>query len=184
MSQHAADPGKRLAQHLLASEVLELVHGPEEAVKTRAEHQAMRNPNLGSMMQKPAPGAVQAEEGAAGGERTVLPRSLVANAPLAKVLWHAGLVATKSEGVRLVKNGGVYVATTTSTGSDETLSFVPVAAQKADEIKSFAQDGVLVLRLGKWKVRVVEVMDDEAFDQAGRQAPGWEEWKETRGGKL
>lgn len=179
MTQHAADPGKRLAQHLLASEVLELVHGPEEAAKTRAEHQAMRNPNLGSLMQKPSPGAVQADETAAAGpERTVLPRSLVANAPLARVLWHAGLVATKSEGARLVKSGGVYVAT----GTTEALSFVPVVAQKPEDIQSFTQDGLLVLRLGKWKVRVVEVVDDEVFEQAERQVPGWEEWKVARGG--
>jgi tyrosyl-tRNA synthetase len=37
-----------------------------------------------------------------------------------------------------------------------------------------------VLRTGKWKVRVVEVVDDEVFESEGLEAPGWAEWKESR----
>lgn len=36
MAAHNLDPGQRKAQHLLAGEVLELVHGPEEAAKTKS----------------------------------------------------------------------------------------------------------------------------------------------------
>lgn len=172
LAAHAADPGKRLAQHLLASEVLELVHGREEALRTREQHEAMRNPSLAS-------------RGDSQGERTVLPSSLVAGAPFTRILYHAGVTGTKSEAARLVKSGGVYVASGSGgQGAEaEGLNFVQVRdGQKVEDVESFAKDGLLVLRVGKWKVRVVEVVDDAAFDAEGKQAPGWEEWKQSRGG--
>ncbi|KAM0717079.1 hypothetical protein Q7P37_006931 [Cladosporium fusiforme] len=177
LAAHAADPGKRLAQHLLASEVLELVHGPEVAARTRAEHQAMRNPRVSS-------GNLQ-------GERTVLPRSLVSGAPFSRILWHAGITATKSEAARLLKSGGVYVATSSSSSgvadqdaeAAEALKFAQIKNQKPEDVE---KDGLIVLRTGKWKVRIVEVVDDETFEkklgEEGKEAPpGWEEAKESRG---
>jgi tyrosyl-tRNA synthetase len=172
MAAHAADPGKRLAQHLLASEVLELVHGRETAEITRSQHQAMRNPSL------------VASQGTSKGERTVLPRSLVEGAPFARIMWHAGITGTKSEAARLVKSGGVYVASAVSTSAEQEqepeLKFAQVKDQKPEDIESFSKDGLIVLRTGKWKVRVVEVVDDEVFESEGLEAPGWAEWKESR----
>jgi len=171
MVAHAADPGKRLAQHLLASEVLELVHGRETAEITRSQHQAMRNPSLAS-------------QGQSTGERTILPRSLVAGAPFARIMWHAGMTATKSEAARLVKSGGVYVASASApggaAGQESELKFAQIKDQKPEDIESFSKDGLIVLRTGKWKVRVVEVVDDEVFESEGHEAPGWAEWKESR----
>jgi tyrosyl-tRNA synthetase len=175
MVTHAADPGKRLAQHLLASEVLELVHGRETAEITRSQHQAMRNPSLAS-------------QGTSKGERTVLPKSLVAGAPFARIMWHAGITATKSEAARLVKSGGVYVASASasapasgaSTEQESELKFAQIKDQKPEDIESFSKDGLIVLRTGKWKVRVVEVVDDEIFERKGLEAPGWAESKESR----
>lgn len=177
MAAHAADPGKRLAQHLLASEVLELVHGRETAETTRAQHQAMRNPSLAAKSQ-----------GQSKSERTILPRSLVEGAPFARIMWHAGMTGTKSEAARLVKSGGVYVASTSpSAPADSTaeqgeseLKFAQIKDQRPEDIESFAKDGLIVLRTGKWKVRVVEVVDDQVFESEGHEAPGWAEWKESR----
>lgn len=167
MTAHASDPGKRLAQHLLASEVLELVHGPEVATRTREEHQAMRNPTLASKLQ---------------GERTILPRSLVAGAPFSRIMWHAGISGTKSEAARLVKSGGVYVASGAGRDAEaDGLAFAQVKDQRPEDVESFVSDGLIVLRMGKWKVRVVEVVDDEVFEREGEAAPpGWEEFKEGR----
>ena len=172
MAAHAADPGKRLAQHLLASEVLELVHGRDTAEITRSQHQAMRNPSLASQDQSK-------------GERTILPRSLVEGATFARIMWHAGITGTKSEAARLVKSGGVYVASASSSsggaaGQEAELKFAQIKDQKPEDIESFSKDGLIVLRTGKWKVRVVEVVDDEVFESEGHEAPGWAEWKESR----
>lgn len=171
MAAHTADPGKRVAQHLLASEVLELVHGREVADRTRAEHQAMRNPKATNEYQ---------------GDRIKLPRSLVNGASFAKVLWHAGIASSKSEGTRLMKSGGVYVATSTA-GSHESGSvaltsesrFVHVKNKGPEDVQNFIEDGLLVLRTGKWKVRIVEVVDDETFERMLLEGsvpapPGWE----------
>lgn len=193
MAKHAADPGKRVAQHLLACEVLELVHGPEVAARTKGEHLAMRNPNLSSLLQKSAGSSTEAAENQAGGDtakRTLLPRSLVSGAPLTRVLWHAGLAGTKSEAARLVKSGGVYVASLSSTSdpeqdpsADAALAFTPVDAKRgAADVATFIRDGLLVLRLGKWKVRVVEIVDDDLFEGEGGVVPGWEEWRERQAG--
>ena len=172
MATHAADPGKRLAQHLLASEVLELVHGRETAEITRSQHEAMRNPSLASQSQPK-------------GERTILPRSLVQGAPFARIMWHAGITGTKSEAARLLKSGGIYVASASTPGASSAeqgpeLKFAQIKDQKPEDIESFVKDGLIVLRTGKWKVRVVEVVDDEVFESQGREAPGWAEWKESR----
>lgn len=113
------------------------------------------------------------------GERTVLPRSLVAGAPFTRILWHAGITSTKSEAARLIKSGGVYVASG-SGAQDPELKFSQIKDQKPEDIASFSDDGLIVLRTGKWKVRIVEVVDDEVFEKDGNQAPGWEEWKESR----
>jgi tyrosyl-tRNA synthetase len=175
MTAHTADPGKRLAQHLLASEVLELVHGREVAELTRGQHQAMRNPSLSGQSQLQ-------------GERTILPRSLVAGTPFTRILWHAGIAGTKSEAARLVKSGGVYVADSVSGSGSESEAqaseskFAPIKNQKPEDLESFTRDGLLVLRTGKWKVRIVEVVDDETFEKSldgGEAPPGWEEWKST-----
>jgi tyrosyl-tRNA synthetase len=176
MTAHTAEPGKRLAQHLLASEVLELVHGREVAELTRGQHQAMRNPSLSGQSQLQ-------------GERTMLPRSLVAGTPVTRILWHAGIAGTKSEAARLVKSGGVYVADSVSesasAASEAQVSeskFAPIKNQKPENLESFTRDGLLVLRTGKWKVRIVEVVDDETFEKnlgGGEAPPGWEEWKST-----
>lgn len=169
MAAHAADPGKRLAQHLLASEVLELVHGREVAILTREQHEAMRNPSLTGQSQLQ-------------GERTTLPRSLVAGAPFTRILWHAGIVGTKSEAARLVKSGGVYVAESASGAQASETKFVAIKSQKPEELETFKRDGLIVLRTGKWKVRIVEIVDDETFEKnldGGEAPPGWEEWKAT-----
>jgi tyrosyl-tRNA synthetase len=168
MAAHTADPGKRIAQHLLASEVLELVHGRGTAEVTRSQHQAMRNPSLAS-------------QGQSKGERTILPRSLVEGAPFARIMWHAGITGTKSEAARLVKSGGVYSTSSgDQAGQESELKFAQIKDQKPEDIESFAKDGLIVLRTGKWKVRVVEVVDDEVFESEGHEAPGWAEWKESR----
>lgn len=165
MQEHKADPGKRKAQHLLAGEVLELVHGPEEASKTRAEHQSMRAPTLNSLSKPAGSSGESTAGGDQSAQRIQLGLSQVHNVPFARILFHAGLVGTKSEGARTIAKGGAYVAvpagsSKTTSGDGEGLDFVPITSDRPADAQSLVMDGLLILRLGKWKVRVIEVVED------------------------
>lgn len=176
METHTQDPGKRKAQHLLATEVLELVYGPEEASRTRASHQASRAPTLAALTQTGAANSDMSEKAGEDG-RTVLPASLISDSTWAKIVYHAGFVSTKSEGTRLIAQGGVYVASPGTTGRQGDLEFVQIKDQTPGAADQFVLHGKLVLRFGKWKVRVVEVMDDAEFVAQGCEARGWQDGK-------
>lgn len=156
LREHAADPGKRKAQHLLATEVLGMVHGFEEAEKIQQEHQKMRAPSLASMQSQHAEKAGEAES-TQENSRITLSKSQVLNTPIAHILHSAGLAKSKSEAARMVDKGGVYIA---SNADSEELNFVKVTDSKAEDIASLLVENLLILRLGKWRVRVVEVLDD------------------------
>ncbi|KAK5701488.1 tyrosyl-tRNA synthetase [Elasticomyces elasticus] len=173
--EHTADPGKRKAQHLLATEVLELVHGKEVAARTRAEHQASRSPNLASFTSNE-------QTTSASQERTILPMSLVMNTPFSRILYYAGIVASKSEGTRLIAKGGAYVASSspndvTSQGeaASDSLKFVQLKDQTPADVQGYITNNLLIFRIGKWKVRVVEVCSDVDFEARGLDAVGWSE---------
>lgn len=162
MQEHQVNRGKRKAQHLLAGEVLELVHGPQEAAKTRAEHQAMRAPSLSTLTKLASPqgeltSGVKSTQAA---QRIQLPRSLVHDVPFARILFHAGLAPTKSEATRTIAKGGAYVAVPAdSSTTSEGINFVPIASGRPADAQDHVMDGLLILRLGKWKVRVIEVVE-------------------------
>lgn len=233
MDEHSADQGKRKAQHLLAAEVLELVHGPRVAARTASEHEEMRKPTLESLMrakrlQREVKQAEEEEKhddpvdvpSASSGEvqgvaaeatpqlrvprgrksdprpdpatedgiqefpglneqHTILPESRILGLPFPTVLRNAGLASSKSEAARMIAAGGVYVARKASRdgragdseeghldgegeeGSDE-LEFVPLKTlPEGTEVGGLLIESQLVLRLGKWKVRVVEVVEEE-----------------------
>ncbi|KAF2212485.1 hypothetical protein CERZMDRAFT_41485 [Cercospora zeae-maydis SCOH1-5] len=175
MAEQREAPGKRTAQHLLASEVLELVHGAEIAKSTRAEHEASRKLTFASLTRATEADQASAQDAAS---RIQLPKSLVHDTPFSRILYHAGLVGTKSEGARTITKGGVYVATAAShsmLAEGDQLHFVPL--QKEQSAATVITNGLIVLRLGKWKVRVIEIVDDVDFDG---DAPGWEEWKAAK----
>ena len=189
MHEHNIDPGKRKAQHLLASEVLELVHGRDAALKARAEHQASRSPNLMlSSKQDAAAGDESTAEQLSDANRIYLPQSLVHNTPFARILYHAGLVPTKSEGARLIAKGGVYLASSAPLrqpqgdpqADEQSLVWTQIKDQRAEDAIGLFADSLLLLRIGKWKVRVIEVVDDDRFAFKGLDAVGWNEWRKER----
>lgn len=186
MAEHAADPSKRKAQHLLASEVLELVHGRDEAEKTRDQHQSFRQLSLASLSKQIKMISDSNESSALASKHVILPSSLVLNTPFSRILFHAGLVPTKSEGSRLISKGGAYVAEATPLDNSndaersDQLTFIPLRDQKPEQVQDFVFDGILVLRVGKWKTRIVKIIEDSDFDARRLEAPGWDEWKRTR----
>lgn len=213
MAEHNQAPEKRKAQHLLASEFVELVHGPKEALEASKQHaalfqnrgklslsdlqnftspsastpnpadlaaaaptgrQGLQTPNLDST----TPGTLHNSPEASA--TIILPRSLVHDTPLPRVLFHAGLVNSRSEGHRLVANQGAYVGSKPDKlgGLDGDLTWATCRILPGSETQKYLVDGeLLVLRVGKWKVRVVRVVPDEEFDERGLDAPGWVEFK-------
>ena len=52
--------------------------------------------------------------------------------------------------------------------------------QRAEDAIGLFADSLLLLRIGKWKVRVIEVVDDDRFAFKGLDAVGWNEWRKER----
>lgn len=177
MAEHQADPGQRKAQHLLASEVVELVHGIEEAKKTKTEHTISRTPTLESLQ-------AQTEGAEDNSNRIFLPRSLVFETLPAPILYRAGLATSVSHANRIIKAGGAYIARQSAeegVTADGALVFRPMKEVTADTINDFIQtNGMLIIRIGKWNVKIVKIVTDEEYDRMGLDAPGWKEAKELK----
>ncbi|KAI5262659.1 tyrosyl-tRNA synthetase [Aureobasidium subglaciale] len=177
MAEHQADPSQRKAQHLLAREVVDLVHGPEEAENTQKRHTFSRRPNLQTLQ-------AEAENSKEDLNRLYLPHSLVHSKAPARILYHAGLAKSNSDGIRMVNSGGVYIGSQSEEKeptSDGELKFRPLKGVTASTVtEMIAKSNVLVLRAGKWNVKLIEIISDDEYEQKGLSAPGWEEFKEAR----
>ena len=175
MEEHGFDPGKRKAQHHLALEVLTLVHGEDIANTARSEHQMMRNPSLLAPSRRDDTfrssygshhaATSQPEPPTANKDSTrhiVLRRSEVLGKPLGSVLHAAGLADSGSHGRRLVSSGAVYLASRAQ-GAQQELTFVQYKYPMHTVEAQMLVDGRLLVRTGKWKVRVIEVIGDDEF---------------------
>ena len=67
----------------------------------------------------------------------------------------AGLVNSRGEGRRMVASGGVYVGVRSE--SSEEIDFRAVSSPET-VVDEYILNDKLVLRLGKWKVKVVEIV--------------------------
>ncbi|EAS30078.3 tyrosine-tRNA ligase [Coccidioides immitis RS] len=191
MEEHAKDPSKRVAQHKLAREFVELIHGSLSAEKAAKDHRTL-------FMTKASAGAPEglaaetehAETDNAEGKHQklhafetatphiILPRSLVINQFFHKVLWSAGMVSSKSEGFRLIVNNGVHVASRSDSREvmGDGVSYIPVKTWPADITEKFVIDGrLLILRIGKWNLKIIKIVPDSEYAKMGLNAPGWEE---------
>ena len=127
----AADKNPNEAKERLAWEVTALIHGKGEADKAMA-------------------GARAAFGGAEGGDTSAMPRAELSLAKfeagynVVDLFCDAGLAATKSEGRRLVEQGGAFVSVQ---GSSELSSFNDVSAVIGAE--RLDGEGKLILRAGK-----------------------------------
>ena len=194
MEEHVKAPSKRVAQHRLAREVLAIVHGLKIAKEAEEEHRALftRRSSIS--------GLNTAEQGNKPLDRyqiydtttptsnadkvpfhnVVLPRCLVYNQPISKVMYHAGMVASRSEGHRMVVNKGVYIGSRPdATGRmDDQLKFSPACNWDGQETEKCILGGdSLIIRMGKWKVKVIKIISDAEFEAGGFSAPGWTEEK-------
>lgn len=139
--------------------------------------------------------------------RIVLPKSLIYEQPIARVLFATGLVTSRSEGHRLVAGNGAYVGhqagvsnNTKLTQMTDQLQFTPAKLHdksmmwryvirdeqpnregRGGEMVRPGEEGTLILRTGKWKIRVVRIVSDDLFESMGLpDPPGWAEFKAER----
>jgi tyrosyl-tRNA synthetase len=171
MMEHVKSPEKRIAQHKLAREFVELVHGSEEAEIAERQHHSMFSRSQ-----------AQIEHLIMGEPDAILPLSMVVGKPFPFVLWSAGLVESKSEGSRLVKKKGAYVLLPSSPETSSGEASYAQVGSTGDLVQEHhvlrpvnSTRQTLVLRSGKRKLCVVGVVSDEEFEKRGLDAPGWKE---------
>ncbi|KAJ5142853.1 Aminoacyl-tRNA synthetase class Ic [Penicillium bovifimosum] len=202
MEEQNKDPSKRIAQHKLASEFVELVHGKAEADAVALQHRQLFRPRSSTAEPTPlpkssTPPASHALSPTAGFEtpqsgnpyapqtnwanmgdiKVTLPHSLVFGQPFNRILWSAGLVSSKGEGHRVIVNNGAKVGSRPGDSGpmSDQLSFTPIRPWDAEKTKDFVLDGnLLMLKLGKWKFKAVHIVSDDEFRAQGLTAPGWE----------
>ena len=193
MQKHQEDASKRVAHHILAFEFLYLVHGKEAAELAQRQHKQIFSGTItmADILQKEErerpPGEInpilnsyapQTNANNNTGARIKLPRSLVEGQQLSKVLWSAGMVASKSEGHRLSAAGGAHIASRKGPNPEmgDSLSWTPTKNWTPDDVKnSLLNEDVLVFRIGKWKIKIVQVISDDEFEELGLSCPGWKE---------
>ncbi|CAN8101046.1 unnamed protein product [Discula destructiva] len=188
MAEHTADPRQRVAQHLLAHEVVWLVHGKAIADRARWEHQTMYGASTGTATPSgPAPQDPEQYSSPAIVTATnrpridlKLPRSLL-DQSLARIMYASGLASSISDGDRSIKAGGVYLGGAPGgRGAKyqygmiaEQLQFVPIKAwNPALNVKFLIDGNVMLIRKGKHNLRCVEFVSEEEFAALGVEYPG------------
>ena len=207
MDNHRKDESQRLAQHSLAFDFVELVHGLEAARNAEQQHKAAFSKDLSfsdvkaQLREKPdkkllpdgRPAdlhpslnkhAAPLNMDSVGDLNIKLPRSLVVQQPLPRILWSAGLAASRSEGQRLINNKGVYVGGKIGTDGnpapmEDLVEYIPAKSEKWNYIEPLVIDNILVLRTGKWKKKFIQIVSDEEYDASGETCPGWKEETES-----
>lgn len=207
MMGHQKDPSQRVAQHKLAEHFVTLVHGEAAAKLARKQHQEAFSTEMtfsdikARLNAKPEPEMTpdgrpkdihpslnkntthQTRESSY--ELNIkLPRSLVIQQPLSRILWSAGLVASRSEGQRLINNGGVYIGG--QIGKDgqavpmgDAVTYISARDSKWAAIEPLVVENILVLRTGKWKKKFIHIVPDDEYEASGHTCPGWNEQAEA-----
>ncbi|KAF2007169.1 tyrosyl-tRNA synthetase-like protein [Amniculicola lignicola CBS 123094] len=219
MTRHGEDGSKRIAQHVLAKELVSLAHGASWAVDAEAKHKGAFSEGTSRFSQLVIRKALKnianqerskVEEEllahkksysasvsptqqpsssltAFPGSETVpgavklLPLSILQSGTFPRVFCAAGLASTISEARRLIQSQGAYVICPNS-GTEENLTSLKwepvwIGADPKDYLVDF---DALVLRSGKTKIQICQVVVEEKFEAAGLNAPWWEAFKAKR----
>ena len=205
MTEQDIDRSKRVAQRRLAREVLSLVHGADEVAAVEAQHGIFFKPSK-TALKRIARNASQPREADQGRPKNtditpllnqhagpdkpgpansvVLSRSLVFNQQIGRVLHAAGVVSSRSEGHRLIAKKGAYIGSLPGkqhTNMGNNIDFTPVGNWTNEYINRFIiDDQLLVVRAGKWRVKIITIISDAEFERRGLDAPGWKEFQESQ----
>ncbi|KAF9094643.1 tyrosyl-tRNA synthetase [Mortierella sp. AD031] len=139
MTQHNAEPEKRIAQHALAKETTELVHGVEAVSKALLATHVLFGASLNNVRGKELIDAFEHDS-----RMVSLPRDQVAEMSLDRIAVESGLCSSKSEAKKLVKSGGFYINNIKATDT---------SCRIGD--KDWIDGAVCVLRSGKSNYKIV-----------------------------
>lgn len=188
MEEHVQDPSKRVAQHLLAYEIVWLVHGSNIANQTQAEHRAV----YGAKMRPTGPVPPKLEQyltpPTANQHIQVnnrpridmkLPRHIIEQS-LPRILYACGLASSIGDADRSIKAGGVYLGGQPGGGIkyqhgmvEGQLQFLPMKTWSKEENKKFLiDDKILLIRKGKHNLRCIELVSETEWAESGREYPG------------
>lgn len=203
MAEHEQNPSARVAQRKLAREVSEIVHGEESTRAVEAQHgilfsrsktalrkeaRTARHSHEESPPKKNASdinfllnkAALPDKPSAAG--QVILPRSMVFNQQIGRIFHAAGLVASRSEGHRLSAAKGAHIGSLPGIqhgGMPDHVEFTPALNWRDNYVNNFIIDGkLLIIRAGKWKVKIIKIVEDEEYERLGLDAPGWVQLKQ------
>lgn len=195
MVEHQKDESKRVAQHKLAAEFTELIHGVDAAEEAGKQHRALfkKNMSLDEVLefarnqQSQAPATVDSHPAVSKNAKPQsidkysttqmeLPREAVINQPLSRVLWSAGLAASKNEAQKLINNKGAYIGARNDGNGQmsDSLTYMSIQDPKWEWWEKYILDGkLLILRTGKWRVKIINIVSDEEFVEKGLSCPGF-----------
>lgn len=192
MEEHMQDPRKRVAQHLLAHELVWLVHGKTVADRVQAEHRSVYGATQGAIdpstgLSGPVPQDFEQykappEHVHANNRPRIdlkLPRHILDNS-LARIVYASGLSTSIGDADRSIKAGGVYIGGQPGGGIKYQtgmvvgqLQFTPMKTWSKEENKKFLiDDKLLLIRKGKHNLRCIELVSDEEWKKLGLEYPG------------
>lgn len=195
VKQHMEAPSRRVAQHKLASEIVELVHGRVASEDAAKQHQLVFGDKAKVTGDMPADlagrDALKLPQVNLNNRPTAqmkLPRTLIETASIGKIVFAAGLADSASEGHRLAMKQAVYIGgapTKHKIAMDEgSVSWAAIKLWKPEETKQYIiGENLLILRRGKHNIRVIEIADDEEYAQSGLEYPGKKEFEATLRGR-
>jgi tyrosyl-tRNA synthetase len=133
-NQHAADPGKRIAQKQLASDLTRLVHGQEALAAVLKASEILFGAEIDNLSDRQL-GEIFSDVPSKEVARSALDHD---GMPLIDGLCEAGLAKSKSEARRAISEGGAYI-------NNRRVSDVDARLTLAD----LAGESIIVLRKGK-----------------------------------
>ncbi len=129
LAEHAADPGRRVAQRLLAREVTTTVHGEEAAAQAVETAAAMFGDGGGDLSRAELP------------ERILSRSELPGKIPIVDLLVASGLATSKGDARRGIQGRGFYL-------NDEAIDAVDLTVGE-DDLQGPSDRRFVILRKGK-----------------------------------
>jgi tyrosyl-tRNA synthetase len=129
LAEHAAEPGRRVAQRLLAREVTTTVHGEEAAAQAVETAAAMFGGGGGDLSRAELP------------ERTVSRSELPGDIPIVDLLVASGLASSKGDARRGIQGRGFYL-------NDQAIDAVDLTLGE-DDLQGPSDRRFVILRKGK-----------------------------------
>ncbi len=126
MAEHGRDPGKRVAQRLLARDVTSRIHGGDAAEEAIRTSEALFGRGAATLIAAPT---------------VKVPRDRVRELSIVELLVESGLAKSKAEARRGIQAGGFYL-------NDEPIKAVDLRLAE-DEFKGPPDDRSVMLRKGK-----------------------------------